>query len=76
MGRAGEDASAQGANGARSSYLSIDALQELQLLSQETHSHLQLLLGQIETIHILERYQEFGERGQGTTVANLRFSLD
>lgn len=49
--------------GARSSYLSIDALQELQLLPQEAHSHLQLLLGQVETVHVLERHHVCSEKG-------------
>lgn len=48
--------------GAGSSYLGVDALQELQLLPQEAHSHLQLLLGQVETVHILERHHVFGEK--------------
>lgn len=46
--------------GAGSSYLGIDALQELQLLPQEAHSYLQLLLGQVKTVHILERHHIFG----------------
>lgn len=48
--------------GARSSYLSVDALQELQLLPQEAHSHLQLLLGQVQTVHVLERHHVFSEK--------------
>lgn len=47
---------------ARSSYLSVDALQELQLLPQETHSHLQLLLGQVQTVHVLERHHVLSEK--------------
>lgn len=48
--------------GAGSSYLGVDALQEFQLLPQEAHSHLQLLLGQVKAVHILERHHIFGEK--------------
>lgn len=48
----------------RSSYLSVDALEELELLPQEPHANLQLLLGQVQTVHVLRTQRGPVRRGR------------
>lgn len=56
----------------RSSYLSIDALEELELLPQEPHANLQLLLGQVQTVHVLGTHRGFREKGKNKDCGKAR----